>query len=525
LQQYRRQIAFENYLSQRECKVSLVCNEVSTGASGALLVAFHPSSAIYLHGDCFLPPFRRESLELEKTLMHSARTFMFYCLAIIPLVASSRQAFAAYAEVGSCSVPNPPAHTYTSIQAAVTASPAATVIQICPGIYPEQVVITKKLTLEGVLSGGQDAAVIVPPLTGLIQNTVDLDVPGYEIAAQVLVQNTNTALVTISNLTVDGTGNLINGCAPDPEGILFQNSSGTVNHVAVRNEIAGGIPNPCQSGEGINVQTAAGKTSKVTIENVSVHNYNKNGITGNDPGTTLILTGDFVQGSGLVPCTESIQGAAQNGIQLAYGATGTLLNSVVVDNVFNYDPTVSGGACNYVSADVILYDTAENSGVKIQHNDLGNSQYPVVLFEGNDDPPNYGDGVSITGNSVFGTLTLDGIDVCTNGNTVTGNTIINSAESGIHLDASCGQFYGGPATGTGNTVTTNTFVESACAGILDDTGGTGGNSYGTDTYYTVPFPVTFSTGSCPFVPAPNVARNQAKTQTQTKGAHKFSLKR
>jgi parallel beta-helix repeat protein len=109
---------------------------------------------------------------------------------------------------------------------------------------------------------------------------------------------------------------------------------------------------------------------------------------------------------------------------------------------------------------------------------------------------------------VFGTSTYDGIDVCTNGNTIKSNTVFNSAESGIHLDASCG------STGTDNMVISNTILESACAGVLDDTNGTGGNTISPDTYYTVPFTVTGSTIKCSAT-ATTAALAKAKT-------HKFS---
>jgi hypothetical protein len=94
-------------------------------------------------------------------------------------------------------------------------------------------------------------------------------------------------------------------------GILFQNASGTVNHVAVRNQVTGDTVNGCQAGKGIYVESSTG-TSTVTVENSSVHNYSKNGITGRYPGTTLTATGNYVQGSGVQPA-----GDAQNGIEIA----------------------------------------------------------------------------------------------------------------------------------------------------------------------------------------------------------------
>jgi parallel beta-helix repeat protein len=131
---------------------------------------------------------------------------------------------------------------------------------------------------------------------------------------------------------------------------------------------------------------------------------------------------------------------------------------------------------------------------------LGNSNYAVSLFT--DTVGAFGDGVSVTGNKIFGTSTFDAIDVCTNNNTITGNTIFNSSESGIHLDASCG------GTGTGNSVSANTILESACAGILTDPGaGTVGLN---NVFYTVPFPVTSSTSLCSLPSSPARAKTASK---------------
>ena len=396
------------------------------------------------------------------------RSSTFFCL-VVAFVALSGQAFSATVAVGSCTT----LVHYATIQQAVNASPAGTVIKVCPGNYPEQVVIAKDLTLEGIVYETEDAVVILPPAGGLVANVTDVD-SGDPVAAQLVVQNAGS--VSISNLTVDGTGNGL-ACGPDVRGILFQSSSGTVNHVAVRNQVPNGIPSGCQVGESIWVETASGHSSTLTIEHSSVQNYNKNGITGNDAGTNLTLAGNYVQGAGVVPNG----GAAQNGIQLGFGATGTIMDNIVIDNIYG-DPKVAA------TADILLYDAAENSNITVSGNVAGNSQLPIALYT--DSVGVYGDGVSVTGNRAFGASTYDGIDVCTNGNTVKGNTIVNSAESGVHLDASCG------STGHNNTVTGNVILESACAGVLDDTNGAGGNSITNDIYFTVPFTLTSSTSKC-----------------------------
>ena len=376
--------------------------------------------------------------------MNTTRSFTLAGIALFAVVVLSGQAFSVTVAVGTCTSLN----NYATIQQAVNAVPPGSTIRICPGKYHEQVLINQKVTLLGIAYTSSDAVVVLPPSTGLVANTIDVDDPSLPIAAQILVQDT-AGPVLISNITVDGTNNQIAGCAPDLQGILFQNASGSLTHVAVRNQTLGAGLGGCQSGEGIYVQSASGSTSAVTVLDSSVHDYNKNGITGNDAGTTLTVTGNYVQGAGVVPSG----GAAQNGIQLGFGAAGKISGNTVVDNIYG-DPTIAA------SADILLYDTAENSGITVTSNIAGNSQLPIVLFT--DSPGVLGDGVSVTSNKIFGTSTYDAIDVCTNGNTVKTNTISNSAESGVHLDASCG------STGGNNVVTGNAVVESFCAGILTD---------------------------------------------------------
>jgi hypothetical protein len=82
-------------------------------------------------------------------------------------------------------------------------------------LYTEQLVIGFPLTLHG-LAG--TTAVIQPP--GLKKNNAVL------AAAAIIVAQTSG--VTISDLTVDVSNNLINGCDVPLAGILFQNSSGRI---------------------------------------------------------------------------------------------------------------------------------------------------------------------------------------------------------------------------------------------------------------------------------------------------------
>jgi pectin methylesterase-like acyl-CoA thioesterase len=73
-------------------------------------------------------------------------------LLLVAICASfSASAFAGVVAVGTCT--NHP--HYGSIQEAVNSVPAGSTIEICPGTYAEQVLITSALTLEGVSSTGR----------------------------------------------------------------------------------------------------------------------------------------------------------------------------------------------------------------------------------------------------------------------------------------------------------------------------------------------------------------------------------
>jgi hypothetical protein len=358
--------------------------------------------------------------------------------------------------VGTCKSPV----QYTTIQAAINASFATTTIDICPGTYPEQLAINKSLTLTGVANGTEDAAVIVAPAGGLVVNAHDFDNGNSPIEAQIWVSG--PADVTINNLVVDGLGNGVTGCSPDVIGILYQSAQGTLNHVTTRNQFLGtegGSLNGCQGGEGIFVETNSGDWT-VTVENSSVHDFQKNGITGNDAGTTLKVTGSYIVGQG------ATNGAAENGIQMGFGATGTLTGNYVIDEV--WAPDVFGDTGDAASG-ILLYDTSGSPVVK--NNTVGNTQFGIVVVTDISAPGS----TTITGNKAFGTRLYDAIDVCSNSNIVESNTVVNSAESAIHLDATCG------GTGNSNMVTGNTIID-ACTGILEDAG-TMGNTVTPDTFY------------------------------------------
>ena len=136
--------------------------------------------------------------------MHTPRSFVFACLALLFTAGFSGKASAtSNTAAGLCSAGG---NHYTTIQAAVNAAellPTPRIVRVCPGTYPEQVLITGSLTLEGVSSGNSGAAIITAPVGGMVANATST-YGGPAIEAQVLVQNMNRALLVSDDPAASG---------------------------------------------------------------------------------------------------------------------------------------------------------------------------------------------------------------------------------------------------------------------------------------------------------------------------------
>jgi hypothetical protein len=317
--------------------------------------------------------------------------------------------------------------------------------------------ITKALTLKGVSRGTLDAPTVVSPVGGMVQNATSLT-SGNPIAAQILVQTTTG--VNITGISLDGSNNQLTGCGPDLIGIYYQNASGIVTNVVIRNETLTSSLNGCQSGAGFFAQSGNSGASTVTVSESTVRNYQKNGITGNEVGTNVTILNNIVVGQG--PTT----GAAENGIQIGFGAAGKVTGNIVIDDI--YSPG------NVAAAGILVF---ASSGITVTSNTVGNTQQGIAIVTDTVDGYGVADSATVTANRVFGTQLFDAIDLCSNNNMAETNTISGSAQSGVHLDSGCA------STGNGNTVTKNT-IQEACAGILEGTG-TSGNTASQNMFFDV----------------------------------------
>lgn len=339
-----------------------------------------------------------------------------------------------------------PNAAYTSIQTAVDAASAGDVIRVCAGTYVEQVTITgKSLTLRG-----DNGAIVMPSNVGA--NTTGTS--GEGIAAVILVKSATN--VNVEGFIVDGSNNGITECSPKLIGILYQDASGTVEHNAVRNmSLVGANLNGCQSGDGIDVITSSGQASKVTIEDNSVHDYQKNGITGNETGTTVAIQANTVTGIGPTP------GAAQNGIQVGFGAQGSVEQNSVANNVWS--PCVSLKQCDFNATGILVF---ESNGVAVSHNRVGVNQ--VGIFIG-------GDNATVEHNEVFDSQVLVGIELAGNSNQASQNRVTHSDQAAVLIQ------------GNNNTVQRNTITDAGI-GVLKISGSTG-NVITNNSFFATPIPV------------------------------------
>ena len=319
---------------------------------------------------------------------------------------------------------------FTRIQDAVDAAAPGSQIRICKGTYVEQVSISKPLDVEA-----DSGAVLMP--ASMQANAASLS-SGRAIAAALLVSNTSN--IIIRGLTLDGANNGISQCAPDLMGIYFQNASGEVDRVAVRNFKLSASLNGCQSGTGIFVQSGNGGISQVEIHRSTIHDFQKNGITANEIGTSASIDENVVTGLG--PTT----GAAQNGIQIGFGATGFIQANTVTNNV--WAPCTAVPTCTAVATNILV---EQSDGILVRGNSVGISQVGIFVHA------NQG---SVRQNQAFAISVFDGIHMEGDQAQVKRNNVFNGAQSGIFVE------------GNDNVVERNTITEAAI-GILKMAGSTG----------------------------------------------------
>jgi hypothetical protein len=342
--------------------------------------------------------------------------------------------FAATVQVGTCETN---LVSFPTISLAVSGVPVGSTIEVCPGTYSEQVVITKPLTLKGISSQGDSAAVIAVPSAAM--QPVPRSNNNDESIAQILVEDPG-GTVNINNLIVDGT-NASSQSTFLFVGIYYQDASGVINDVAVRNEAY-----PAGGGAGVVVENgvATQSTQSVIIENSVLAGMNGSGygvwVIDGGNGISAAIRSNFIDGAG-----------ASNGLYL-YGGPGTepitgTISSNIISNFSSAGVSAINSTVTFTSNTIqnTVFLLADGSTLKSNHIDagVGGYGYGVVLAGAGTNNVEANTIVNASTAAVFGCGPVGAILLPpASGDTITGNTILN-ANVGVEMPS-------------GNTATPNT---------------------------------------------------------------------
>jgi len=341
---------------------------------------------------------------------------------------------------------------------AIADAPTTAKISVAKGTYPEQLTIANKnLTITGAGEG----STIIEPASPLATTTNDPTHPGTDQADIVTFSGAKSG--GLSKLTVDGSQATETDGSTNYVGVFMLDSAGKLSSVAIQNVQHDSTTFGDQAGAngGVLVANNDQAARTVTMTDLTVSGYDKNGITCRSIGTTCNITSANVTGSG------AIDDNAQNGIEL-YGITAaTVKGSTVQDNTY----TSPNYPSSYSNASGVL---AINVGkLTLSGNTLESNDENIAAIEDQTDftaGPAQG-AWSITGNTVtdatndtgtdmgstpvpLGDGVGDGIDLeGATGATVYSNKVTNNQDWGIALFGEVNSKIG--ADGKTNTVTGN----------------------------------------------------------------------
>ena len=258
-----------------------------------------------------------------------------------------------------------------TIQAAIDAAAPGDVINVGAGHFEEQLYIgTENLTVSGA---GVGVTYIDAPDNMPLFYTTSGD--NYPI---VFVEGVNA--FTMQDLTVDGLGR--GNTNSRFQGVGFWNAGGTLTDLEVNNVMDTPFSGS-QHGNGVYAYNNTGGPYTVTMTDVDVNDFQKTGVALNGAGLTVDLTRVSTPGQGPTGVT------AQNGIQIAYGAGGTVTDCDISDIEWTGETWVASGILLYSPGAVTL------DGVTVT-----NTQASVYDYDG---------GLVMTGCTVSGATTSHGV--------------------------------------------------------------------------------------------------------------------
>jgi hypothetical protein len=360
---------------------------------------------------------------------------------------------AAIVEVGNC-IPSVP--SYSTIQQAVNNAVAGDTVDVCPGVYPEQVTIQKRLTIAGIANSDGSYPTIEYP------NTSDLrcvSIPGAFEGQPFCPQIFNElSTANVINLRVNGSG-YKGGCARVPVGVLYYDGGGSVSNVDLFDQqitcAAGPIP---FLGEGITALYVAPGSYGFHAVSDHITDFGQVGIEVEDLGAAVTIIGAVSENKISNPLAQS----PEDGTAIAV-ASGTSPSSFAItgNQILN-----SAFAENYVG--ILAVGSA-----KIQNNVVSNGGVGINVVTNNltDVGQN-----TITDEVIGIKLRCMSANGVINGNSITGNA---NSQAGILLNT-CS-----PANGSNFNTIANNIISTSCAGILTGLTSNTGNVFVSNNFSNI----------------------------------------
>lgn len=333
--------------------------------------------------------------------------------------------------------------TYATIQSAVDAAASGAHIMICPGTYPEHVVVPAgkdNLDIQGTSTSNTFVQFpSTPPASG--PDAIFL-VNG--------AQNTE-----IHNLTVRGpwSDDESGGCGqPTHYGILVEGGgSAHIDHnvITMIQDLNQAGLGGCQDGLAVRIgRYFAGQTGSGQIDHNVITDYQKNGVTIDGSGTTAqvnsnTIIGDSVDPNGVNPYI------ARNGVQFGRDAAGQVNNNTITNNAYalGFEDDPAGNE----AAGLLVFEVT--GGVQVNNNTLTANDYGLDLGVGtaNED----GGGLTTTTGVLFNNnqATNNRFDGFRAEDDAQQNTLKNNTASGTSAGHDCRD----ASTGSGTAGTANTW--------------------------------------------------------------------
>ena len=270
---------------------------------------------------------------------------------------------------------------YNSIQKAVNAAPDGSRIVVCRGTYKASLLIPSN---KNHLNITGDTGSVIAPTTPAAAVTDEQG--GYPLVT--IVRVAPGAIDTdISGLKINGAGieAAVNGCGTDLAGLLYQSTaghgaSGDANTLDVVNTTPTNAG--CGSGLGIEVEDGTGGSANVTLHQNAVSVYGKNGITCSGIGVVCTISDNTITGT-------ANAAPAQNGVQVGFGAHGSVTGNFINNNFWTGYTSDSGNPevqSDYASG-VLLYGAGLNSSgqttqsTSVASNFIKNNQTGVEVVD------------------------------------------------------------------------------------------------------------------------------------------------